>query len=328
MIEGYITEVLQKAPQLKALGYFVASEVIKELCQGDDLDATILKMRPKIRVKKEASIRGKIARYPDVAFSKLFNDLVGVRFVVLLTDEIKTIQHVIESNSAWMFKKVRDFGEQAKNSPELFDYQSVHYVLTTAKDLTYSEQTIPKGTNCEVQIRTLLQHAYAELTHDNIYKPTQIVPPTAKRYVARSMALMEATDDLFCRTLEELKSANLLRNNLYDGLVGIYKNLFSVNLNRINVTLNLEVIETFIDVVPQNVLIEVHSFFSLNADYLEKISERMSQKFLFQQPVVLLIYFLVYQNEFVVKKRWNLMSLLEELRLIYSDLGIALADRQ
>ena len=34
----------------------------------------------------------------------------------------------------------------------------------------YNGHTIEKDTPCEIQIRTLEQHAYAELSHDYVYK--------------------------------------------------------------------------------------------------------------------------------------------------------------
>src|SRR3546814_12228521 len=39
------------------------------------------------------------------------------------------------------------------------------------------------GTPCEVQLRTLLQHAHSQLTHDTIYKPKTIASSHTKRFV-------------------------------------------------------------------------------------------------------------------------------------------------
>ena len=46
-------------------------------------------------------------------------------------------------------------------------------------------------------MRTLLQHAHSELTHDTIYKPSVVQTPAMLRAAAKSMALIEATGDYF-----------------------------------------------------------------------------------------------------------------------------------
>ncbi|MCC2018497.1 hypothetical protein QM121_09360 [Enterobacter hormaechei] len=76
---------------------------------------------------------------------------------------------------------------------------------------------------CEVQVRTLLQHAYAELVHDSVYKPVGIVPKSAERHIARSMALMETTDDLFCSTMKLLYETNVERNKFNNSLSELYR---------------------------------------------------------------------------------------------------------
>lgn len=50
-------------------------------------------------------------------------------------------------------------------------YLSVHYFLKlNNKRLALSEYKGYKGLKCEVQVRTLLQHAWAEIEHDRNYK--------------------------------------------------------------------------------------------------------------------------------------------------------------
>ena len=63
--------------------------------------------------------------------------------------------------------------------------------------LEFERVQIPADIPCEIQIRTLLQHAYSELTHDTIYKPNVRATPAVKRTAAKSMALIEATSDYF-----------------------------------------------------------------------------------------------------------------------------------
>nr|WP_249804714.1 MULTISPECIES: hypothetical protein [unclassified Bradyrhizobium] len=66
-------------------------------------------------------------------------------------------------------------------TPYEFRYQSVHYIVRSRGDQKLDGQNITAGTPCEVQIRTLLQHAHSELTHDTIYKPSVKGTPAIAR---------------------------------------------------------------------------------------------------------------------------------------------------
>jgi hypothetical protein len=72
-------------------------------------------------------------------------------------------------------------------------------------------------------------NAYAELVHDSIYKPSGDVPKSAERQIARSMALMETTDDLFCKTMEILADNSKERNKLLEFLSGYYSEKLASN---------------------------------------------------------------------------------------------------
>ncbi|RWP54341.1 MAG: hypothetical protein EOR07_34055 [Mesorhizobium sp.] len=43
-------------------------------------------------------------------------------------------------------------------------------MVRSKDELTFDGETIAAGTPCEIQVRTILQHAYSQLTHDTIYK--------------------------------------------------------------------------------------------------------------------------------------------------------------
>ena len=83
---------------------------------------------------------------------------------------------------------------------------------------------------CEIQIRTLLQHAYSEISHDSTYKGPFMNDKEILRQLAKSMALMEATDDYFCDIFNKMsddkrKFANFLNElfTLYLGFNAFFK---------------------------------------------------------------------------------------------------------
>jgi len=120
-------------------------------------------------------------------------DKVGVRFVVLLPKQIQKLKAIIVNNPKWDTRVDRDVDTQIGDNPYNFDYLSTHIVVKRKNGLKFSLDPL----TCEVQIRTLTQHAYAELTHDLVYKTPVDVSTPVKRNVGRCMALIDTTDQIF-----------------------------------------------------------------------------------------------------------------------------------
>lgn len=328
MIENFISEFKRLSHAYEAWGGFVASEIFAAIKVDGQNKDNFLKVPIQHRLKKESSIRSKILLYNLSNLQRDVRDLYGLRFVVLLSSEVRLVEAAIKENIVWESEKVRDFGVESVGSPDSFDYQSVHYIVTCRKEFTFNGVTIPAGVCCEVQIRTMLQHAYAELTHDNIYKPSQLVPYVAKRLVARSMALMETTDMIFCQTLDELKKENLPRNEIYNILKQIYLENIDKDESSFDERLNFEIIDFAKEKINLNdSKSKILDFWGSNNGFYEKIKEHCETSLLFRQPVVLLLYWLVATNDRFLKKKWPFESMKEDMRKIFSDSGVALGDR-
>lgn len=199
-------------PMYTAYGQYVTELVRGRLAEvvGDSNLPKILKIEPSPRVKELGSILEK-AFYRNKAYNDPYMDItdkVGTRFVVLFLEQIKEICDIIESVDSWEASKDRDYEEERQKQPVLFDYQSVHYVVRLNFDVNFAGAKISAGTPCEVQIRTLLQHAYSELTHDTIYKPKTSISPLVHRSIAKSMALIETTGHFFSEVKTELDKAS------------------------------------------------------------------------------------------------------------------------
>jgi putative GTP pyrophosphokinase len=79
------------------------------------------------------------------------------------------------------------------------------------------------STPCEVQVKILLQHAYSELTHDTIYKPRVNATPEMQRAAAKSMALLEATNDYFESVFDQVEAATAPERELTLSLSELYR---------------------------------------------------------------------------------------------------------
>lgn len=324
MIDKFKATFRENLPMLELWGEEVVAQ-IKSALVSRKIDADIfLKITGK-RVKDENSALSKVVRKNYTDPLTQMTDLVGTRFVVLLTSDLNTLQEIIENNEIWDASKDKDYLDAIEENPELFDYQSIHYVVRSKVATRTQELGIPEGLACEIQIRTLLQHAYAELTHDNVYKPTiPKVPFQARRLIARSMALMESTDELFCKTIVELEKVVEVRNNLYKRLLETYNATINSPKN-IDFQFNVELLDCYQDKFNNDSIEQIISFIADKTHYYSKIKARLENSYLNQQPVVFFVYWLISQNARRFQKSWPYNSLDVDIDNIYSDLGIARA---
>lgn len=302
---------------------FVQSRIISQLSElipGIDI-GHFLKVPVIPRLKEENSLVDK-ALFRNKGYADPYGDItdkVGMRFVVLLSDEIRTVEKAILDCADWAASKDRDFEDERKARPLEFAYQSVHYVVRAAKDINHDGHTIPAGTPCEVQVRTLLQHAHSELTHDTIYKPKRTASPEIKRTVAKSMALIEAADDFFVLVMNDLARASAPEREAMEMLARVY--LEKVGISPEAEKSNLIVLDAFEEKLGPNLADQLSAFILEKAYVPERIAQRAKAQHLFRQPVVLLAYLFANSNPSETKETWPLTH--DELRPVFLDLGIS-----
>ena len=261
----------------------------------------------------------KIKQYADP--KEQMTDLVGARFVVLLKFDLEVVEKALIEYPGWTRSKDRDpLGEQ-KDRPKHFDYQSVHYIVRTADDMEIDGIQVPAGMPCEVQIQTLLQHAYAELVHDKFYKGVGYVPPSANRLVARSMALMESTDDMFVQAVRELNAVNKSRDEWCTMLDATVGPLIPGHTPTVQDHDALEILEEFRDLLPSANIDAVKTL--LTTPVIAKIQESHAQGNLYAKPIVLLVYLLLAEHPYIVGARWPVPALLSGFDKVRTHMGIS-----
>lgn len=326
--EEYREYFLANQESYAAWGDCVVDSITKDLDTSlGDRAREFIKIPVVPRVKDLSSALGKIARkgYEDPV--SRMTDVVGCRFVILLKNELELICNAIEKQGLWTASRDRHFEEEIKENPQLFDYQSLHYIVRAAADIDYMGVKISAGTPCEIQVRTLLQHAYAELTHDNLYKPNQAVPDHAKRYVARSMALMETTDELFCNTLDALSEANAPTGKWFNWASVKYTEVVGESFDEIDKKFNVDLISTYADLLEDVSQYDIDHFIEeRKAIISSRVATRAAKSFFFRQPAILLLYFLATKKDTRTKSIWPYGSLRREMRQVFSDMGISTGD--
>jgi len=239
-------------------------------------------------------------------------DKVGIRYVVMVSEQIKEIASIVEDAKEWVYSKDQDFEAKRVENPNVFDYQSVHYVVKAVNDFVYNDVNIKKDTPCEIQIRTLEQHAYAELSHDYFYKSDKEIMPKMKRDLARSMALNETTDELFSRVYSMIERE---KEDYYKLNYQLNKILEFGNYDD---KLNRTIYEQIKDMILKYVEIEMVKEFI--EPFLESIKENQDL-IIYQQPMIIIIYFFAKGYSKELEKNWDMP--LEILQPVFDDLGIS-----
>lgn len=309
-------------PMFEAWGAFVVDVIVQAVSRavtpmGADL---FLRIPPKARLKQDVSFVEKAfyrKNYDDPYVQ--ITDKVGVRFVVLLNSDLKIVEDAINSCPYWDASKDRDFEEEQSQSPLQFDYAAIHYVVRAKGDLDVGGLVISDGSPCEVQVKTILQHAYSELTHDTIYKPRVDATPQMRRAAAKSMALIEATNDYFEEVTRQVGAVTQPERAATEALKELYRNatghepavsrIEGVLLDALEVEGREGVSEAITEMLEQK------SFIG------ERIAERAKTKLLFRQPSILLAYLDAQSQGAELKMKWPLTP--EELRPVFVDLGLA-----
>lgn len=319
--ESFIEYLEINRSPLEAWGRFIASRIQSSLIESGHSPA-LIKIPVLPRVKDTASAVGKIGRkgYDNPILQ--MTDLVGIRFVVLLTEDIKTICDIISTERSWKAEVSKDFLLEIESNTKSFDYQSKHYEIRPLEDFVVDDINVSKDLCCEVQIRTLLQHAYAEMVHDNIYKPKGLVTSSAERHVARSMALIETTDDLFSRTIKLLDDANAPRAAFAKDLENIFREHIGGQYIAPDSKTSLLIIDAFSDMLEPGLSKEINELLNSKKYIARKIKERASTKGLFSNSVILFVYWLALNSDSTtLKARWPLPGDWRSLTLVTADVN-------
>jgi ppGpp synthetase/RelA/SpoT-type nucleotidyltranferase len=156
------------------------------------------------RVKDPQSLYEKLSR-PGKAYGQLADvtDLAGLRIITFFPEDVDRVGELIENEFA--IDRVNSIDKRLTSDPDRFGYASLHKVCSFSdKRVRLAEYAAYRGLKCEVQIRTILQHAWAEIEHDLGYKSAAGVPTGFRRRFSRVAALLECADDELMRLKTDL----------------------------------------------------------------------------------------------------------------------------
>jgi ppGpp synthetase/RelA/SpoT-type nucleotidyltranferase len=164
-------------------------------------------------------IQRKMGRFRDPAkeFNPLayFTDLCGARVITHTASEVDEVCKFIEEH--FMIDPENSVKISQRLRPSEFGYRSVHYVVQLKPGVFPNGEICveippelypsPEGLcpmKAEIQVRTLLEHAWAVFSHERVYKGQFDIPEIWQRELAGLAAMLEEADKTFERIQEGL----------------------------------------------------------------------------------------------------------------------------
>lgn len=93
--------------------------------------------------------------------------------------------------------------KMAEKEPDQFGYGAIHYIVTLGERFSGTRYDELKKFLCEIQVRTVLQDAWANIEHHLVYKQESAVPKDLQRKLNGLSGLFETADNQFQQIRDE-----------------------------------------------------------------------------------------------------------------------------
>ena len=184
--------------------YSEMAEIIPEKLKGFFDDAGLIVAAVEHRVKTEGSLTGKL-QLKGSKYSSIYDitDIIGIRVITFYIDDVDKVASVLERLFEIDWENSVD--KRKAHETDSFGYLSLHYICRIPEK-SYSDPEHPEINKIrfEVQMRTVLQHAWANMNHDTGYKSGVEIPKVYLRNLSRLAGMLELVDDEFSRIRREL----------------------------------------------------------------------------------------------------------------------------
>ena len=184
----------QNGPALERAEEYLQEILKKTISSIEDKDIVRAEIQS-TRIKEYSSLKRKVVKN-NWAIKRAFKkcgDLVGGRVTCNNIEDVYRFYHILKDHidNSKHCQINRDHIQDYIKNPLKGGYRALHinFRLDANKNLKASSIYI----SCEVQIRSLLQHAWGELTHQDIYKRQEI--PEDLRARAKDISEMLAAVD-------------------------------------------------------------------------------------------------------------------------------------
>ena len=159
-----------------------------------------------IRIKEKEALRRKIIYKRKYQKLSDITDVIGCRIITLFEDDVERVFALVQRE--FEVVEVVDHRRKMQETTE-FGYNSLHVIVRFSPvRLQLTEYAAYADVKFEIQIRSALQHAWAEVEHGLGYKNEYEVPRTVRRRLSRLSASLELLDEEFMHIRDEIERYN------------------------------------------------------------------------------------------------------------------------
>ncbi len=168
-------------------------------------DANIHPHLVSTRVKTIDSMRGKLLRKGYTNPKKQLTDRIGARVIVYYSNEVDRVATALRRN---LEIREKDSADRRRTlGLREFGYRSYHLIGAVPPNLcAHPDFRDLKSQVFEIQIRSILEHVWAEIEHTVVYKSGAILPDGIKRRFASLAGVLELLEHEFGQTSNEAQS--------------------------------------------------------------------------------------------------------------------------
>jgi len=178
----------------KTLAYKRLIGEVKAIIRKKLADEPINIFNLEYRQKKFDSFYKKIIRknFESDFFNKI-EDIAGVRIICEYYAELDLIEKCIDK----MFNVIKKEKKITALKVNEFGYLSDHYIIKLRKEITKETEKDLLDLKCEIQVRTILMHSWAVVSHDIDYKKEESLPEDLKKEMYAISGLLYIADQRF-----------------------------------------------------------------------------------------------------------------------------------
>ena len=164
------------------------NRIIRDTLDANSLESAIITSR----VKDKKSLKSKITKEEKYNHLTDVTDIIGFRIITASQDQLIEVKQVLRTLFA--IDHINSISKLLPTSIEeyenKFGYKSEH-IIAIIPDSIFNKFQL----KFEIQLRTSLQHAWAEIEHDIGYKPENgYLPPKFRRSLSSLSSLLEIAD--------------------------------------------------------------------------------------------------------------------------------------
>jgi putative GTP pyrophosphokinase len=168
-------------------------ERVQEILRGRLTHSDIKVASICARVKTTQSFRNKIQRKSYEQPLEQITDLAGVRVVCYYETDLQAIKEISRS----VFCVHEEVDKTGELGVDKMGYQGGHIIISLGHRYSGEHYDGINDLRCEVQVRTVLQDAWALISHHLIYKNEASVPDRIKRDINNVASLLEIAQGVF-----------------------------------------------------------------------------------------------------------------------------------